>query len=83
MLKKLELPIYIEQVLRPMVNVDGGDIRLAKVEDNTIFLIAGAECAHCQGCGPDLSLWLQAEINKYYQSNYQVNLVVEKPYYYQ
>lgn len=71
----------IDTELRPLVNVDGGDIRFASLEGTTVRVIASAACAGCPKCDDDFAWWIARELNRRTGNTFDVTLDVEHTYY--
>ncbi len=75
----------IEQILheqlQPKVRVDGGDIEFERLDGDTVFLGAHAECAACPAAPERLQWWCQQEFDRLVELPCRVVVTTHKPYY--
>lgn len=76
-----EVNTYIEEKIRPCVQGDGGDLRVIDLEDNKVRIAALNECSRCPLTMNCYKTWLEDEINKQFESGYEVVITIEKPYF--
>lgn len=72
---------YINDVIRPKVQADGGEVSLVSYENNILTLMLQGECSKCaisQSCLPD---WIQKEIERDKGISPQIKFIVKKPYF--
>lgn len=71
---------YVENVLQPKLQGDGGWVEFVSLEDNTLNLIFRGECSKClilNRC----TAWIEEQIKKDLKMNVRVNAVRKKPYF--
>jgi len=71
----------VETALRPKVQVDGGDIELEKVEGDTVYLGAHADCASCPATSDCLRWWCEREIERLLGARAHVVIHPHVPYF--
>lgn len=72
---------YINDVIRPKVQADGGEVTFVSYENNTLTLLLQGECSKCaiaQNCLPD---WIKKEIEREKGVTPKIELIVKKPYF--
>lgn len=72
---------FIEEFVRPKVRVDGGDIRFAALEADTVVLTAYADCATCPAAGECLAWWIEKELAARFGRPLRVRINREVPYF--
>ena len=71
----------VHEQLQPKIRVDGGDIEFEKLEGNTIYLGAHAECAACPASPERLQWWCEKEVQKLLDPSYSVIITNRVPYF--
>lgn len=67
--------------LQPKIRVDGGDIEFERLDGNTIYLGAYAECATCPASPERLTWWLEQEFARHFGGQYTVVITNHVPYF--
>ena len=74
---------YVEGVLRPMVQVDGGDVVFEGVRaPGRIALTFRGDCSRCSAAGCRLVPWIADRIESELGTRYEIDAVMDKPYFY-
>lgn len=71
---------YIENVLQPKLQGDGGWIEYVSCEDGVLTAVFRGECSKClilHRC----TAWIEEQIKKDLNKNVKVNAVRKKPYF--
>lgn len=72
---------YINDVIRPKVQADGGEVSFVSYTDDVLTLMLQGECSKCniaQSCLPD---WIQKEIEREKGQSPKIQLIIKKPYF--
>lgn len=75
-LNERNLRAWIERDVLPKVRVDGGEIQLERLEGDTIYLGAFADCAVCPASSDCLRWWLEKEVKRVFGS--ACKIVIER-----
>ena len=70
----------IEEIL-PLVSMDGGDIRLDRLDGQSVVFGAYAECALCPACNDDYVWWLSSRLQARFGVEFKVSIEKHTPYY--
>jgi Fe-S cluster biogenesis protein NfuA len=72
---------FVETQVRPKVRNDGGDVTVGGVHDDTVRILAHADCATCVATDKCLKWWLERELSR--MAGEPVRVVIEKrpPYF--
>ena len=77
------LRAYIEGVLRPMIQVDGGDVVFEGLRGpNRIALKFRGDCSRCSATGCRLVPWIVDRIEGEFGSRYEILAIMDRPYFY-
>lgn len=71
---------YVETVLQPKLQGDGGWVEFVSLEGNSLSLIFRGECSKClilHRC----TQWIEEQIKKDLNKNVKVNAIRIKPYF--
>lgn len=71
---------YVENVLQPKLQGDGGWVEFVSLEGNELTLIFRGECSKClilHRC----VLWIEEQIKKDLNKTVKVNAIRKKPYF--
>lgn len=79
--KEEQIAAVINKKIRPRTRVDGGDILFEKLEGDTVFIGAYADCATCPSCEAELGGWIARELKKQLQVEVEVKISKHVPYY--
>ena len=71
---------YVEKILQPKLQGDGGWVEFVKLEGGELTLLFRGECSKClilNRCGS----WIEDEIKKDLKTNVKVIAIRKKPYF--
>lgn len=71
---------YVESILQPKIQGDGGWIEFVSLEDDVLTVIFRGECSKClilHRC----TQWIESEIKRDLNKNVKVNAIRRKPYF--
>lgn len=71
---------YVENILQPKIQGDGGWIEFVSLEDDVLTVIFRGECSKClilHRC----TQWIESEIKRDLNKNVKVNAIRRKPYF--
>lgn len=71
---------YVENILQPKIQGDGGWIEFVSLEDDVLTVIFRGECSKClilHRC----TQWIEGEIKRDLNKNVKVNAIRRKPYF--
>lgn len=71
---------YIETVLQPKLQGDGGWIEFVSLENNELTVIFKGECSKCLILDRCVA-WIESEIKRDLNKTVKVNAVRKKPYF--
>lgn len=71
---------YVEDVLSPKIQGDGGWVEFVAFEDNQLTLIFRGECSKCLILDRCIS-WIEQQIKNDLKKNVKVNAIRKKPYF--
>lgn len=71
---------YIETVLQPKLQGDGGWIEFVSLENNELTVIFRGECSKCLILDRCVA-WIESEIKRDLNKTVKVNAVRKKPYF--
>ena len=71
---------YIETVIRPKIQVDGGEVRFAERRGNELTLVFQCECSKCLILDRCVH-WIEAEILKDLGERVSVRAIRKKPFF--
>lgn len=71
---------YIESVLQPKLQGDGGWIEFVSLEDGVLTVIFRGECSKCLILDRCVA-WIESEIKRDLKKTVKVNAVRKKPYF--
>lgn len=71
---------YVENVLQPKLQGDGGWIEFVSLESNELTVIFRGECSKCLILHRCVE-WLEQEIKRDCKMNVKVNAIRKKPYF--
>lgn len=76
----MKIQEYVEKVLAPKLQGDGGWIEFVSFEDNTLTVIFRGECSKClilNRC----TAWIEEEIKRDLKKTVKLNGIRKKPYF--
>ena len=77
------LRAYVENTLRPMVQVDGGDVVFEGVRaTGRIALRFRGDCSKCSATGCRLVPWIAGKIEREFGTRYEIDAAMDRPYFY-
>lgn len=76
-----ELRAFTEEAILPAVSVDGGEIRVDRLEGETVVFGAYAECALCPACNENYIWWIAGRLEARFGRPFQVRIEKHPPYY--
>lgn len=71
---------YVENILQPKIQGDGGWIEFVSLEDDVLTVIFRGECSKClilHRC----TQWIESEIKRDLNKTVKVNAIRRKPYF--
>ena len=71
----------VKDRLQPKVRVDGGDIEFEKLDQETIYLGAHADCAVCPASPERLQWWCEQEFEAIFGQKCHVVITNHVPYF--
>jgi Fe-S cluster biogenesis protein NfuA len=71
----------VAEELQPKVRVDGGDVEFERLDRDTIYLGAYADCATCPAAPDRLRWWCEKVFEQALGRRYAVVIVKHPPYY--
>lgn len=71
---------YVETVLQPKLQGDGGWVEFVSLEGNELSLIFRGECSKCLILHRCVE-WIEEQIKKDLNKNIKVNAIRKKPYF--
>lgn len=75
-----KIQLYVENVLQPKLQGDGGWVEFVSLEGNELTLIFRGECSKClilHRC----TEWIEEQIKKDLNKSVKVNAIRRKPYF--
>jgi NifU-like protein len=70
--RELQAKQFVDEILRPLVAVDGGEIELVRMQDKQLVVRMKGMCAGCPGRPYTLSEVIQPAARKYLGSDVEV-----------
>lgn len=71
---------YVENILQPKIQGDGGWIEFVSFEDDVLTVIFRGECSKCLILHRCVQ-WIESEIKRDLNENVKVNAIRRKPYF--
>ena len=71
---------YVENILQPKIQGDGGWIEFVSLEDDVLTVIFRGECSKCLILHRCVE-WIESEIKRDLNKNVKVNAIRKKPYF--
>lgn len=71
---------YVENVLQPKIQGDGGWIEFVSLEDDVLTVIFRGECSKCLILHRCVE-WIESEIKRDLNKTVKVNAIRKKPYF--
>lgn len=71
---------YVENILQPKIQGDGGWIEFVSLEDDVLTVIFRGECSKCLILHRCVQ-WIESEIKRDLNENVKVNAIRRKPYF--
>lgn len=71
---------YVENILQPKIQGDGGWIEFVSLEDDVLTVIFRGECSKCLILHRCVE-WIESEIKRDLNENVKVNAIRKKPYF--
>lgn len=72
---------YIQEIIRPRVQADGGEIDFLSLEDGLLTLKVQAECSKCPLTKSCLKDWILKELNRQFGVDLRLKALIVKPYF--
>ena len=72
---------YIESVIRPLVQGDGGEIRFVSFENDVLVVKMQGECSVCGLAGGCLKEWLGAKLRAEFGREIKIVQRIARPYF--
>ena len=72
---------FIEEVWRPRVQADGGEIRFVSFEDRTLTVRMQGECADCPIVGSRFKSFLEQAFRDAFGQPVRLRQIIDKPYF--
>jgi Fe-S cluster biogenesis protein NfuA len=72
---------YIEYKILPLVQADGGEIKLESVKDDEVTLILMGECSRCNITRTCFKSWLLNDLSKQFGEQVKLKFIIKKPYF--
>ncbi len=76
----MDLETYIETVIRPKIQGDGGEVQYAECRDGELTLVFQGECSKCLILDRCLR-WIESEIQRDLGESVTVRAVRKKPFF--
>lgn len=71
---------YVENILQPKIQGDGGWIEFVSFEDDVLTVIFRGECSKCLILHRCVK-WIESEIKRELNTDIKVNAIRKKPYF--
>lgn len=71
---------YVETVIRPKIQGDGGEVRFSALQDGELTLIFQGECSKCLILDRCVR-WIEAEIERDLGERVHIHAVRKKPFF--
>ncbi len=71
---------YVENILQPKIQGDGGWIEFVSLENDVLTVIFRGECSKCLILHRCVQ-WIESEIKRDLKENVKVNAIRRKPYF--
>ena len=71
---------YVENILQPKIQGDGGWIEFVSLEDDVLTVIFRGECSKCLILHRCVE-WIESEIKRDLNKNVKANAIRKKPYF--
>lgn len=71
---------YVENILQPKIQGDGGWIEFVSLEDDVLTVIFRGECSKCLILHRCVQ-WIESEIKRNLNKSVKVNVIRRKPYF--
>lgn len=71
---------YVENILQPKIQGDGGWIEFVSLEDDVLTVIFRGECSKCLILHSCVE-WIESEIKRDLNKTVKVNAIRKKPYF--
>lgn len=69
-----EIIKFTKMNILPSVSMDGGDLRVLRLEGDTVIFGAYAECAVCPACNEDYMWWLKNRLDSHFGMDFQIKI---------
>jgi Fe-S cluster biogenesis protein NfuA len=73
---------FLEGRLRRMIQADGGDVVVDRVEDGRVTVRLRGECSRCPAAPRHLVGWLAERLEEEFGRPFTVEPVFDRPYFY-
>jgi Fe-S cluster biogenesis protein NfuA len=73
---------YVHEVLRPMVQVDGGDVVFEGLVERRVKLVFRGDCSRCVATECGLVPWIAGMIEKRFGRRFEIEARMQRPYFY-
>jgi Fe-S cluster biogenesis protein NfuA len=72
---------YIEHTILPLVQADGGEIKLESVKDNEVTLLLMGECSRCIISETCFKSWVLEKLSSQFGKELTLKCIRKKPYF--
>lgn len=72
---------FVENVWRPRVQADGGEMRFVSVDDQTVTVRMQGECSYCPLAGSRLKSFVEKELRDEFGQTMILQQIIDKPYF--
>lgn len=76
----MKIQEYVEQILQPKLQGDGGWVEYVSMKDSELTLVFRGECSKCLILHRCVS-WIEEQIKNDLNRNVKVNAIRKKPYF--
>lgn len=71
---------YINEILRPRIQADGGEIQFVSEQDNTVTVLFQGECSKCLILNRCVS-WIESEMENTFGKEIKLIVTKKKPFF--
>ena len=72
---------YIDEIIKPKVQADGGEIDFVSLENDTLTLLLQGECSVCGVADKCLHSWIESEIKRDLNKIVKIKFIKKAPYF--
>lgn len=76
----MDIKCYIDEVIRPKIQGDGGEVQFLSQEGDEVFVLFQGECSKCQILDRCVD-WIQSEIQRELQETVKIRFTRKKPFF--